>query len=136
MARPKKKINKESVEALAAHLMTLEEFAAWTDSSVSTLQRRFDQVIKRGHGKARASLRRRQFEVAMGRPGQPAEFLKDENGKLVLKDGAPIKIRDEVKPVPANVTMLIWLGKQELGQSDKFVVDEGEGGGFTFVGKR
>lgn len=32
-----------------------------------------------------------------------------------------------------NVGMLIWLGKQYLGQSDSFKVGEDEGGGFTFV---
>lgn len=32
-----------------------------------------------------------------------------------------------------NVGMLIWLGKQYLGQSDKFQVGDEEGGGFTFV---
>jgi hypothetical protein len=51
----------------------------------STLTRRYASVIETGRQTGKMSLKRKQWEVAMG----------------------------------GNVTMLIWLGKQNLGQTDK-----------------
>ena len=84
MARPKLLINEDQVHKLAAINCTMEEIAAVLDCSVDTLERRFAEIIKKGRDSGKMSLRRKQFEVALG----------------------------------GNVGMLIWLGKQLLGQKD------------------
>ena len=83
--RPRVKLDTAQVEKLAEIQCSLEEMAAVLDCSVSTLQRNFDQAIKRGREQGKTSLRRRQYELAMA----------------------------------GNTAMLIWLGKQYLGQADK-----------------
>lgn len=139
MARPRKEIDKQRLEALASRMCTNEEMAAELGCSADTLERRFAGTIKKGHDRARLSLRAKQFEVAMGRPAQQAVYLrqnqdKDGNqfGDLVLRDGKPILIMQEQEAVKPNVTMLIFLGKQYLEQSDKLAF-EGAGEGFEFV---
>lgn len=86
MARPQVEpnVNERQIEALASIGCTMSEIAAVAEVSVDTLERRFAEVIKRGREKCKASIRRKQIEVAMS--GQPA--------------------------------MLIWLGKQILGQRE------------------
>ena len=85
MARPKKDIDPETVRKLAAIECSYAEIAAVLGCDPSTLTRRFAQVIEKGREEGKASLKRKQFEVAMG----------------------------------GNPTMLIWLGKQRLGQKDE-----------------
>jgi hypothetical protein len=85
MARPRKEINAEQVEKLAAIHCTMEEIAAVMGCSVDLLEQRFSDIIKRGKANGRTSLRRHQWKLA-------------EKG---------------------NATMLIWLGKQLLGQRDQ-----------------
>lgn len=88
MARPKKQIDPEQVENLAAIHCTNEEIAAALGCSADTLTRRFADRIKKGKARGRASLRRKQWELAQ----------------------------------KGNATMLIWLGKQLLGQSDRVAI--------------
>jgi len=85
MGRPRKNIDVKLVEELAGLNCSLEEIARVVGCAVSTLQRGFDQVIKKGRESVNTSLKRKQYEVAMS----------------------------------GNVTMLIWLGKNYLGQRDK-----------------
>jgi len=85
VARPKKNISEEQVLQLAAINCSYAEMGAVLDCDESTLTRRFAQVIQKGRETGKMSLKRKQWEVAMG----------------------------------GNVTMLIWLGKQNLGQTDK-----------------
>ncbi len=85
MARPKKDIDAEQVTRLAAINCSYQEMAAVLDCDPSTLTRRFAQLIEKGRATGRMSLKRKQWEMAMG----------------------------------GNITMLIWLGKQNLGQTDK-----------------
>lgn len=85
MARPRKQIDPDQVRELAAIQCSHAEMAAVLKCSPDTLQRRFAAVINEGRQAAFASLKRKQFEMAMG----------------------------------GNITMLIWLGKQYLGQRDK-----------------
>lgn len=85
MARPRKKIDPEQVEKLAALNCSYEEMANVVGCDPSTLTRRFAQAIKKGRSFGNVSLRRKQFELAMA----------------------------------GNATMLIWLGKQQLGQRDR-----------------
>ena len=63
----------------------MSEIAAHFDVCEETLRTNYREAIKKGHELRNASLRKRQFDLAM--------------------DGNP--------------TMLVWLGKQYLGQSDK-----------------
>ena len=65
VGRPRIEIDEEQLETLAAIECSLEEMALVLGCSVSTLQRNFDQVIEKGRAQGRASLRRRQFELAM-----------------------------------------------------------------------
>ena len=90
MARPLKIIDGEKVKELASKGNTISEIAADLDCSEALLYRRFASDIEKGRNRMKASLRRRQYEVA-------------DKG---------------------NVTMLIWLGKQELGQTDKSQIEE------------
>lgn len=85
MARPRLKIDPAQVEALARIHCTHEEMAAVLGCSTDTLTRRFADVIEKGRDQGKASLRRKQFELAM----------------------------------KGDRTMLVWLGKQVLGQRDK-----------------
>ncbi len=85
MARPLKDIDPVQVQQLAAIDCSYAEIAAVVGCNPSTLTRRFAQAIEKGRQEGCASLKRKQFELAMG----------------------------------GNATMLIWLGKQRLGQADK-----------------
>lgn len=96
----------------------MDEIAHITDVSVATLERRFADIIKKGYSEAKMSLRRRQMATALGHEAKPAQFLRDESGALIFKEGAPILIKAEEKSVSGNPTMQIWLGKQWLGQRD------------------
>lgn len=92
MARPKKKISEKLVRKLASIQCSYAEIAAVVGCDESTLTRRFAQAIKEGRERGCRSLKRRQWEIAMDK----------------LHPKAP--------------TMLIWLGKQYLGQSDQRVL--------------
>ena len=104
--RPRLNIDPAKVERLASISCSYEEMAAILGCSTTTLSDRFRQAIEKGRSAMKASLRRRQFEVAMGRPAS-----YDETGTLIESERAP------------NVTMLIWLGKCVLGQSERQQVE-------------
>jgi len=111
--RPKIIIDWELVENMASIMCTSEEIATVTGISEDTYLRRcktkykqtFADYIKSKHGAGRVSLRRAQFNSAIG---VEPYVKRDENGEN------PIIIEGE-KP---NVTMQIWLGKNLLGQKD------------------
>lgn len=84
MARPKKNIDPEQVERMAAVQMSVEQIANVLNVDKRTIERRFAAVIKNGREKGKMGLMRKQYEVAMG----------------------------------GNVSMLIWLGKVLLNQSE------------------
>jgi len=85
MGRPKSKVDREQVIELASFSLTNSEIAQALKTSPDTLERRFHNDLIKGREKAKASIRRKQFEIATA----------------------------------GNVTMLIWLGKQLLGQKDQ-----------------
>lgn len=95
LGRKKLTINFERVANMCGIQCTGEEIASVEGVSYDTLVRRIDEeygltfaeYYKQHSGKGKASLRRKQFEVATKGKG--------------------------------NVQMLIWLGKQHLGQADK-----------------
>lgn len=91
--RPKIEIDFETVKKLCKIQCTLEEIAGYLDCSEDTVERRVEEVygmkfadfFKRHSAGGKMSLRRKQFDSAMG----------------------------------GNTALLIFLGKQYLGQSDK-----------------
>jgi len=93
MARPRIEIDWEQFKKLCFMQATLEEIAGWYDCSVDTIER----AVKR--------------EKKMGF----ADYYKKESagGKVSLR-----RKQHEIA-LSGNTTMLIWLGKQYLGQKDK-----------------
>ena len=94
MARTVKPIDPEQVKKLASIGLSNAEIGAVIGCSPDTIERRFKEIMKVGREHRNASLRRKQFEVA----------------------------------VSGNPTMLIWLGKQFLGQADKQEMTGKDGG--------
>lgn len=93
MARPRIEIDWDEFEKLCGLQCTQEEIAGWFDCSVDTIDRR----VKEKHGVSFAEV----FK------------LKSGKGKISLR-------RKQMSVAMAgNPTMLIFLGKQYLGQSDK-----------------
>ncbi len=90
------------LDALAAMYCTHEEIAAVLGISSDTLTRHHAERIEKGRSQGKASLRRAQFQSAIG---VKAEY--DVKGRVVRREQAP------------NITAQIWLGKQILGQTDK-----------------
>lgn len=86
MARPRLEIDELQVEKMASIGCSGDEIAAVLGCCRDTLYKRFSTVIKKGHEKRNASVRRSQYDVGVNKK---------------------------------NATMLIWLGKQHLGQADK-----------------
>ena len=98
MARPHKPVDVELLRKLAAVGLTIKECAVMLSCSHDTIQRNYLEDYNAGLDECRASLRRKQFELA----------------------------------IKGSVTMLIWLGKNLLDQSDKNVLT-GKGGGPLFA---
>lgn len=108
MARPRKDLDLDMLAKLCAIQCTQEECAAVLSVSADTIDRRLNE--KFGHGFA--------------------DFYKNHcaEGKVSLRR-AQFKLA-----LAGNATMLIWLGKQWLDQTDKrdVVVQDTEGGMPTF----
>lgn len=91
--RPRKVLTEDAlklIEKLSQVLCTDEEIAAILGTQTETLKNEtngevFREAVKKGRESGKASLRRKQFEMAM----------------------------------KGNSSLLIWLGKQWLGQTDK-----------------
>jgi len=66
MARPRAVIDQEAIKKLAQLHCTFDEIATFCNVSTKTLQRRFVHTIKRGREMGKISLRRAQFEKALG----------------------------------------------------------------------
>lgn len=89
MARPQTPFDKDTVKKLAAIGCTAEEIAVVVGVSKDTIERRARGELADGRAEGRASLRRKQWAMAM-------------NG---------------------DRTMLVWLGKQMLGQTDRQAIE-------------
>ncbi len=85
MARPRKEVDENLLDRLAAVGLTTSEIASILEVSPDTLERNYAEEMREGKEKAKASVRRKQFELAMA----------------------------------GNPTMLVWLGKNLLGQTDR-----------------
>jgi len=93
MGRPKKPIDWEVFDKLCALQCTQVEMASWFDCSVDTLERRCTE--EKGMIFA---------EYYIQKAGKGKISLRRHQWQLAEK---------------GNATMLIWLGKQVLGQKDK-----------------
>ena len=91
MARPPKDLDLDMLERLAAVSLSQDEIGAIMGMTSRTIRRKLSSskmardAYDRGYERCKASLKRKQFEMAM--------------------DGQP--------------TLLVWLGKQHLGQRDE-----------------
>lgn len=105
MARPQKEatLTADQIEQMAAFGCTDAEIAVLAGVDERTLQRSFAALLKKGRANLRDRLRTAQVRKALGL------FYEDTD-----KDGNRIVYTTQ----PDN-TMLIWLGKQYLGQSEK-----------------
>lgn len=100
MARPRKAIDPEQVKQLAMIGCSVEEMASVLGVHERTIQRRFATPIKEGRLNAKASLRRKQFEMAM--KGNPTMLVWLGKQWLDQKDkqehtgaaGGPIQFED------------------------------------------
>lgn len=91
--RPRKEIDFNELDKLCGLQCTQEEIAGWFDCSIDTIEAR----IKEAHG------------VSF-----PEYFAqKRSSGKISLRR------KQYETAMSGNPTMLIWLGKQYLAQSDK-----------------
>ena len=104
MARPKKyKIDTKQIEQLASFGCSNTEIASFFDCSVSLLTKSYSKFITKGQQQGKIRLRQIQYKRAMGD--------KDAEGNY-LNNG--------------SVPMLIWLGKQMLGQAEQPTMSENE----------
>jgi predicted membrane chloride channel (bestrophin family) len=105
VARPQKEttLSEAQIAQLASYGCTDAEIAVLAGIDERTLQRSFAALLKTGRANLRERLRTTQVRKALG------HFYEKED-----KDGNMVIYTTE----PDN-TMLIWLGKQYLGQSDK-----------------
>ena len=95
MARPKKyDIDVKKVEQLASFGCTNIEIASFFGCSPDLLEKSYSEFLTKGKDKGKIRFRQLQWQLAEG----------SENH-------------------PPNATMLIWLGKQILGQTDKQEVE-------------
>jgi len=118
----KKIIDWDAIGRMAQVMCTDDDIATITHTSLYCLKTRcvtdngckFGEFIARHQQQGKASVRKVQYEMAIGREGK---LLRDDKGKMVLDDkGHP---QWEIMPISPNATMLVWLGKQWLGQTDK-----------------
>lgn len=86
--RPKKPIDYDAVEKLAALMCTQEEIASYLDLSVRTLQRddEFCRIYKRGLGKGKVSLRRIQRKHSEKNPAMAMFLGKNYLGQSDKQD--------------------------------------------------
>lgn len=110
---PRKEIDWKKLDTLCGILCNEQEIAAILDMSIQALNEKikeekgktFFEYYQEKSSDGKMSIRRKQFSVAMGL----AEVIEDGEVK-----------RKGVKP---DTTMLIFLGKQYLGQKDQVSVE-------------
>jgi hypothetical protein len=105
MARPQKeaKLSEEQIEQAASVGCTDEEIAALAGLSETELKRSFGPLLKNGRANMRDRLRTAQVRKALGTYYEKT----DDDGTIHVYTSLP------------DNTMMIWLGKQYLSQSDK-----------------
>ena len=108
MARPIKKVDTQAIQKLAQMHCTYEEIAMFCDVSTKTLQRSYVHLIKKGREMGKISLRRAQFEKALGGNVAMQIWL----GKQHLDQKDKIEQTSYNEPLP-----LIIEGKAENGKN-------------------
>lgn len=110
MGRPRKEIDLAKLGKLASLLVSIEDAAILLDVGRETLKRRLkdDEEIRRvwdrGRAEARQNLRAAQLSAALG-----GWSVSPATGKEIYRQ--------------PSITMQIWLGKNELDQTDKIDAD-------------
>jgi len=109
VARPQKNatLTEDQIIQMAAVGCTDSEIAALAGVSEATVKRSFEPLLKTGRADLRTNLRTAQVRKALGHSQQR------------ITDSGAVEI---YLTAPDN-TMLIWLGKQYLGQRDKSDLD-------------
>lgn len=108
--RPKKSIDGETVEKLAALNCSTEEIAEWFSVDKRTIERRFMPHLIKGRANGRISLKRKMFEMAMGGNSTLCIWLS----KQMLGYTEKVEQRQEVKAEVKDVTYVAhWGGVQE-----------------------
>jgi AraC-like DNA-binding protein len=93
MGRPKKEIDFEALEKLCMIQCTEEEIAAYFGISIDTLERRINE----------------QYNQTF------AEYFAQNRGKGKMS----LRRAQYTAAMAGNTTMLVWLGKNWLSQTDK-----------------
>jgi hypothetical protein len=93
MGRPTIKINQEEFEKLVGLCCTLDDIAGWFNCSPDTIENWCKKTYK--------------------------ETFSDTYKKKAAKGKVSLRRKQMEVALSGNVTMLIWLGKQHLGQVDK-----------------
>lgn len=106
MGRPRVEIKWKEFDELCALHCTLDEIAGWYGCSDETIKNR----VKEEHDMTFLSY----FKI------------KSQKGKISLR-------RSQFLLAKKNPAMGIWLGKQILGQSERFTLPTGEDGGTGFI---
>jgi hypothetical protein len=97
--RPKLDLDENAIANYARLGCSMRDIGLLMQCSPNVIKERFKKVFDRARAERRASIRKMQWDSAKGAAG--------------TKD---------TPAAPANVTMQIWLGKNELGQQDKHVI--------------
>lgn len=92
--RPKKIIDAETVEKLAALNCSSEEVADWFGVDKRTIERRFMSQLKKGRSNGKISLKRKMFEMAIGGNCTMAIWLS----KQMLGYTDKVENKSELKP--------------------------------------
>jgi hypothetical protein len=117
--RPPKPFSLDQFDQLCLIQATINEIEGVLNMDYATIKAHvesetgvgFSDYFSRKKGEGTISLRRSQWQTALGR-----QAVYDEKGNVVQAESSP------------NVTMQIWLGKNELGQRD-IAEFTGPGGG-------
>ena len=102
MARPRKPIDPNQVEELAAINCSVDEIAAVLDVDRRTIQRRFALVLQKGRERGKASLKRTMWKMAMKEHATMLIWLSkqmlgytDKVEEKVGADDRPLKKKSE-----------------------------------------
>jgi len=93
MGRPPIPINQDEFEKLVNLCCTLDDIAGWFNCSVDTIERWCQSTY--------------------------SESFADTYKKKAAKGKISLRRKQMEVALSGNVSMLIWLGKQHLGQADK-----------------
>lgn len=108
MARPRKPIDADLVEKLAAIHCTLDEIALICGCSHDTIERRFASIIAKGKATGKTSLRKLQWESAQ----KGNVVMQIWLGKQILGQ------KDESAVVVEDVTLNLKIGHDDDGDSE------------------